>query len=516
MDAIGRAQADVLAGLARRGPGALRPCERTFTRTLSIETFPELVDHSFFRQAPGWPSLADRHPVVPMTTLIGIMMEAAVGLVPSRVAVGLEDVRAFRWLAIATPVEAKITCRFDGTAKVHVAVDGYCEGTVLLAEGYPAPPVTDTAPLANPRPASHDAQQLYGDRWMFHGPQFQGVVDVGVVGDDGIRGVLETGPARGALLDNAGQLFGYWVMVHNETNRMAMPVKIDRIRFFGPPPQVGERFTCTVRIVRQGERDVVADLSLARASDGATWATLDGWEDRRFDTDARLWPVMLFPEKNLLAEPERAHAAAGLVLFADRYRSAPTRDQLARRFLGEAERRDYEKQGPRSQRAWLSGRIAAKDALRDLLGQRGHGAVFPAEIAIANDASGKPCVTTALARDLRVSIAHKDDLAVALAAEGRDVGIDLEKIEPRSDAFASLSFGDDELAMIVPGDDRDEQLTRMWAAKEAVAKARGTGLQGNPRRFTVRDRAGERLLVDASWVETRRHGDYILSWTYAP
>jgi acyl transferase domain-containing protein/phosphopantetheinyl transferase len=521
MEAIGRAQADVLAGFTSRADGgatALRPREVTLTRTLSIETFPELIDHSFFRQAPGWTNLSDLHPVVPMTTLIGIMMDAAEGLCPSLVAVGLEDVRAFRWLAISTPVDARITCKFDGVSKVHVAVEGYCEGTVHLADAYPPAPVADATPLVAESPAEHDVRQLYDDRWMFHGPQFQGVVALGHVGDDGIRGVLEAGAARGALLDNAGQLFGYWVMVKNETNRMAMPVKIDAIRFHGPPPRVGDRFACTVRIVRQGERDVVADISLAR--DGVTWCTLLGWEDRRFDTDARLWPVMLFPEKNLLAEPQRDPAAdggVGLVLFADRYRSAPTRDQLARRYLGEAERAQYEKQGPRGQRAWLSGRIAAKDAVRDLLWSRGHGAMFPAEITITNDDAGRPLVRLARGATVRISIAHKEDMAVALASDGEhDVGVDLEKIEPRSEAFASLSFSDDELRMITLGDDRDEQLTRMWAAKEAVGKARGTGLQGNPRRFTVRDRVGERLLVDGTWVETRRHGEFILGWTYAP
>ena len=42
---------------------------------------------------------------------------------------------------------------------------------------------------------------------------------------------------------------------------------------------------------------------------------------------------------------------------------------------------------------------------------------------------------------------------------------------------------------------RDVAITRFWVAKEAAAKARGTGLAGNPSRFVVREVMGDRLLV---------------------
>jgi acyl transferase domain-containing protein/phosphopantetheinyl transferase (holo-ACP synthase) len=509
MDDILRAQTEVLESFAERAraPRRLGPREATITRTLSIETFPELIDHSFFRQPVGWANVADKHPVVPMTTLLELMIDAAHALVPERKVIGAEGLRASRWLAISTPIDARITSRFDGEARVAVTIDGYCEGTIVLGERYPTPPGADVEPLAGGVPAPHTARELYGDRWMFHGPAFQGIAHMGMVGDDAIRGTIEAGTARGALLDNAGQLFGYWVMIKNDTNRMAMPVMLDRVRFYGPPPSAGEHLDCTVRVRRHGEREVIADISLARG--GAVWAAIEGWEDRRFDTDARLWAVMRYPEKNPLAEPR----PEGFTLFADKYRSAPTRDQLARRFLGEEERAQYEKLGPRNQRAWLSGRIAAKDAVRDFLWNKGYSAMFPVEIAIHNDASGKPIVrSSGVTLDLRISIAHKEDIAVAIVAEGRDVGIDVEKIEPRSDGFIELSFREEELKILGSGD-RDEWLTRMWAAKEAVAKAKGTGLVGDPRRFAIRDRVHERLLVDATWVETRRYGDFVIGWT---
>lgn len=492
--------------VARPTPREGKTREGTTARSISVATMPELVDHSFFRQPDGWPNLSDRYPVVPMTTAIDLMIEHAESFVPGRVAVAVEDFRAYRWFVVSSPIDVKIACSYDGEDTVHVRIGDYSEAKVRLADAYAEPPAPDTGSLEAPVPAVHDARALYDDRWMFHGPAFQGVADPGTVGRDGIRGTLVTPAARGALLDNAGQLFGYWVMVNAERNRMAMPVRVAKLRLFGRHPRPGDRLACTVRVRSMDDKSVVADMSLSK--DGRVWATIEGWEDRRFETDARLWSVMLFPEDHLLAEEQ----PEGFVLFADVYGAATTRDQLHRRFMGEDERAEYERQGPRKQRAFLSGRIAAKDALRGLLWKLGHGPMFPVEIRVDSAPSGEPIVRTSTGRDLRVSIAHKNNVAVALAREGRRVGIDIEAIEPRSDAFVELSFSPPELAL-VKGEPRDEALTRLWAVKEAAAKATGEGLAGNPRRFLVRDRSGDRWLVGDVWVCTKRYRDFIIAWT---
>src|SRR5439155_21101698 len=132
-------------------------------------------------------------------------------------------------------------------------------------------------------------------------------------------------------------------------------------------------------------------------------------------------------------------------VFHDDYRAGATRERLARRYLGDEERAVYEGLTPRRQRSWLAGRIAAKDAVRELLWRLGHGPLFPVEIVIASEPSGRPVARTAVAGELGISIAHKGDRAVAMAARGRAVGIDVERIEPRDDAFAAVAFSGDEL-----------------------------------------------------------------------
>jgi len=295
--------------------------------------------------------------------------------------------------------------------------------------------------------------------------------------------------------------------MQHDIDRMAMPIRLGQLRFFGPHPWPGERLHCSVRVRSVDDKSVVADLTLAR--DGRVWAEVQGWENRRFETDAPLWSVIRWPEKNLLCEvrPE------GFAIFEDRYRGGATRERIARRFLGESERAEYERQTPRRQRSWLAGRIAAKDAVRSLFWRRGHGPVFPVEIVVTNEASGRPIARTTTGREVNVSIAHKNDIAVAIASEELRVGIDIERIEPRADSFAELSFSEQELCL-VKGEPRDEAWTRLWSAKEAAAKAAGTGLSGAPARFPIRDRAGERLLVGETWIKTERRGDFIIAWTH--
>jgi acyl transferase domain-containing protein/phosphopantetheinyl transferase len=511
MDDIARAQRDVLELLASppsASPTKSGPRETVVMRRISLESMPELIDHTFFRQPPGWSVLSDRHPVVPMTALIDMMLEHAAQMVPGTVAITAHDVRAYRWMVVSTPLDLAITCRYDGNDRVEVRLGDYAAGTVQLADEYPAAPRAMPLALENPVPSDVDAVRMYSDRYMFHGPAYRCIVAVGDLGDDGIRGTLEAKPARGALLDNAGQLFGFWVMVRSEKNRMAMPVRVGRLELFGPMPKPGDRLDCDVKIRSSTENAVVADMALT--ADDRVAIRISDWEDRRFETDERLWAVMRFPEENLLSVPQEG----GFVLYEDKYRAAPTREQLARRFLSEQERVDYARETPRAQRAWLAGRIAAKDAVRDLLWKKnGKVSVFPIEATIKNASSGKPEVTCARHPNVTISIAHKEDLAVAIASDERAVGIDIEKIVAREETFAKEAFSDAELKLVA-GEPPHEAWTRLWTAKEAASKARGTGLVGAPRRrWPVTDRAGDRFLVDGIWVKTVTYRDFIIAWT---
>ncbi|MHB1845443.1 MAG: beta-ketoacyl synthase N-terminal-like domain-containing protein [Deltaproteobacteria bacterium] len=507
LESLARAQSDVVAAFSERGPSDARappPDRWSERRRLSIEALPFLLDHCFYRQPEGWPDLSDRFPVVPMTLSLDWLREAAGKLLgaPAR---SLEDIVALRWLPVAPPVE--VTLRASRLAperaqlSVQVSIDGYAQAMAHTG----APPRWEApAPLTRHEPLPVAAASLYEERWMFHGPSYRGIRAITAYGPDGIDGELVALPAPGALLDNAGQLFGLWVMLHTTVDRLALPFRLGRVSFFAPEPRPDERLTCAVRIRALEPQAVTADLWLSHA-DGRPYCRIEAWEDRRFDSDERLWELLRFPEKSLLALPR----PSGYLLVEDSWTNLPSRELIARRFLGARERAALEALPPRRQGHFLNGRIAVKDAVRELLWRQGAGPLHPVEIQVENDPAGRPWVTGPFTQDVRVSLAHIDGAAVALAAVGVDVGIDLERPSPRPEGFKELVLSPDEQRLLPPGDD---WTTRAFCAKEAVAKARGSGLRGDPRRFPLEQVDGQRLRIDGEWAETVLDGPFLIAW----
>ncbi|MEI6787785.1 MAG: 4'-phosphopantetheinyl transferase superfamily protein [bacterium] len=149
-----------------------------------------------------------------------------------------------------------------------------------------------------------------------------------------------------------------------------------------------------------------------------------------------------------------------------------------------------------ARRRWMRGRVAAKDAVRLLLLDC-YGYVAPLEsIGILPAEGGQPQVTcTALPQTrnlISVSISHCGNSSVALAVERskfcHDVGIDVASLTDNHDGLAEGGFVSAETALLddCPDEERPGWLLRLWCAKEAVGKAFGVGLAGNPLNHIVR------------------------------
>jgi len=537
------------------GAGGSGPITTTVRRSLSLAELPHVIDHCFYRQPPGWKDLSDRFPVMPMTAVLQMMIDEArtfhadrmgghdAGRRPAQV-VAVRDVRALRWVAIEPSVEVTISCTTLPDGAVRVSMDGFARVTVVFADAYPAAPsqtpsTADLPPdgrLPAETPSPHQAAELYGGRWMFHGPSYQGITHVDGIAPLGARGQLVVTGAPGALLDTIGQLYGYWATQHLDVDSLLLPQAVTEMRFFGPDPGPGERLSCVVRIRDIAAKTVTADLEV-RAADGTVWCEVTGWTDRRFTANAWLWLLMRDPERNTVAEPR----PDGWVVVPDYWRDIASRELVVRHFLDAERRRVLSGKNPRAAREWLLGRIAAQDAVRRWLWREGAGPVWGIEVAVDNDEAGRPFVARLpqrpgipAGRPPALSIAHKVDLAVALVDTEGDVGIDLETVAPRTsgvlaagltaaerrllaaltsgagdpasaaavtalggdpaggyDTAADETASDDATAGELADADEAGQLARaawfarIWAAKEAVSKADGTGLQGRPRRYVV-------------------------------
>ena len=134
--------------------------------------------------------------------------------------------------------------------------------------------------------------------------------------------------------------------------------------------------------------------------------------------------------------------------------------------------------------SWRLGRWAAKQALASYLGGGAGPALARLEILAAPDGApeahldGEPL-------GLALSISHRTDRGAGLVAPpGVRLGIDLERIEPRSTRMMRDFFtpGELELVLATPhGEERHRIAALIWSAKESMLKAQRTGLRRDTR-----------------------------------
>jgi 4'-phosphopantetheinyl transferase len=137
----------------------------------------------------------------------------------------------------------------------------------------------------------------------------------------------------------------------------------------------------------------------------------------------------------------------------------------------------------------------------------------PGEIVFRIMSSGKPV----LQRDgesgsasVTFNLAHSHERALIAVANGREVGVDLEKVRPDADviALARRFLSSDEQRAIEAADPgrRHGTFLQCWVAREAAAKARGTGLvfpldrdridmapDGKEARFAMQEHSGRQV-----------------------
>lgn len=150
---------------------------------------------------------------------------------------------------------------------------------------------------------------------------------------------------------------------------------------------------------------------------------------------------------------------------------------------------------PKRRMEWLGGRLALKELVCRTLG------ATLQEIEVLPQAGGKPVLTVGGGScSLAFSITHSRGWAVAaVSADEPFLGIDLEKIEHRIDAWAKDFFHPSELTGT-----GDAFLTALWTQKEALVKLLGTGLSLNS--YDVRCVDGTPAFFGAALKEYARLG----------
>lgn len=185
---------------------------------------------------------------------------------------------------------------------------------------------------------------------------------------------------------------------------------------------------------------------------------------------------------------------------------------------------------------WLGGRFALKvllareSGLLPLCSCTAWQEMSPAALSVLKNIdivklpSGAPQVFIGAVPDARsVSISHSNGWAVAaISAPHTFLGIDLEKIEPRMQAWAEDFFTPAEREPMTA-----QHLTELWTQKEAVVKLLGRGLSLNTREISLE---GGKLHLDGraheAWQSLQQPAiqlvshpfetDFIFTVAYAP
>jgi phosphopantetheine--protein transferase-like protein len=513
-----------------------------------------LLDHTLGRSPSARDLSLKPLSVVPLTVSIEIMAQAAALLSDGQHLIAVHAARAYRWIEIEETgrtlrLRARRTAAgiyvqiLDGETPTGEGVESdlLVEGTLAFADRFPEAP-TDVIQAAGPEitnPWSH--RPLYD--LMFHGPRFQTMAAVSRLRHNGAEATLhvpQAGPlfrntssARlftdPVLLDGAGQLIGYWGWGRFGTDFTIFPVGFQSLQLYRAPSAHNIPVRCISQSTVRADGSVQSDMDLLNP-DGRVVARFANWLDTRiFDWTG---PFMHFA-----AAPREAMASAAWDLPASSLVKSPhvvgARCQrltqtgagiwpriIAHLILSRTERTRWTKLSdrPKRSRDWLHGRLVAKDALRRLVSDRCNQQLLPADIEIETEALGRPIPTgepfEQLDTTVSVSIAHADDYAVAIAVEARrglHVGIDVEQVSTKLEAGRSFAFAPEELALLSSVEDQtyDEWLLRLWCAKEAVAKAIGTGLGGSPRSFGVQavDTADGNVTITLTGQLARLHPD---------
>ncbi|MFP4444872.1 MAG: beta-ketoacyl synthase N-terminal-like domain-containing protein [Desulfosudaceae bacterium] len=490
-------------------------------------------------------------PVMPLTMSMEILAETASLLMPGKVLIGMDDIRAYRWIAIEHDfLSLKIKAvRNPGTDAVKaeirrndetgaVSKNPLVEGVLVFADHYPPAPDVQPITLHGERASRWKPADLYA-RGMFHGPCWRGVRSVDRWGENGTVATFSVLPTDDffktnksppfvtdpVTLDAAGQLVGFWTMEHLEDNFLVFPYRAKRLRIHGPRPPVNQAVKGQAGIKLLDFNRISSDIDITNA-DGELWMRLEEWEDKRFDLPPAVLEFLLSPVTVRPSETWTAPVEA----WPDSSQYHCRR--LARLFTGDddfwklvfshlilnhTERQVFANLGESNQRQvqWLMGRLAAKDAVRTILKQRYDMEAGPADVEITPDEYGCPVPTGTwedkVEEPVRLSLSHTTGMAAAIAGQpgnGLGIGIAVECLDRRREGMESIALGPEEKTVLQSAltSADPEWLLRVWCAKEAVSKACGRGLPGGPRDLVVKELEPEtgaiRLEISGTFART--------------
>jgi len=485
--------------------------------SLHFDDHKYLIDHAIIRQPEHWTITEDLDPVVPFTMTMELFGEIALKHAPGQKLVKLQNVQAFKWISLVQPLDLEVRCHWLEENILEVEFVDLAKGECVLGNAYLEPEEETVGDFSiGEKVATVATSELY-ERFQFHGPLYQSVIsEYTDIHEKGMKVTAGQQQGKGSLLDVMGQQLGNYLHLTQTVNTISFPVRLKEIVFFDDFSNQEGIFDHTLKITRLSDYLIHGNMLLER--DGKPWAVAHDFVCQRFRNIPVVWSVMLTPHKHTLA----AEIAPNVYYYHVENPKSQNNVLLilSKRYFGVEDRaQSVALKTPEAMQQHFVSRVALKDAARAFAAkQAGTELVYPIEFYCTNDENGKPLVKGhgEIAEHIdhvEVSLSHKDFRGVAIASD-KPVGIDLEKIEEKSESFIKMAYTDGEIALLQEFNHSPEAVIKFWVAKEASAKKTGLGLGGNPKAFEITKVEGDILTVNGDQVKTIKVDEkYIVGWT---
>jgi acyl transferase domain-containing protein/phosphopantetheinyl transferase len=519
-------------------------------RALDLQEDLYLHDHLFV-YAECKP-LEERLPILPLTMSLEFAAESAALLSPGLGLIGFENVRGLRWIGLhdCSRADLRIESRVEsrdpesGTQRVRCTIFSENQASftavALFAEAYRQEIAAPSVDWRGEGPWPIRVEQVYGERLTFHGPRFATIHALHGLGNFRASGAVEAMPrdrlfashadplllTDPCLVDGVGQLVGLWAQMREQ---FILPIRVDKIEFYGPTPQVGT--ICPVRMevvaCEAAIRQMRFNIELEDGT-GSVCARFQGWTDWLLNWTPRYARATSLPHRHVLSEeidlPGLPESSVGMLVRRECFTGVDLQ-WAARLFLHTQEMQRFrEMSGIESRRQFLAARAALKDAVR-LWWARKYGTELPhpAEFAIEHDEQGRPFLLPGDDPSLpHISLAHTAAGAAAIASDA-PVGVDLEEASRDTRSILAEFTTIEERALLermsaLSAEDNIE--TRLWCAKEAAGKALGIGLDGRPKDLEAVDHEQDGSFLiqhgptgECLMVRSARLDSFLLAWT---
>jgi len=358
---------------------------------------------------------------VPIAVTLEIMAEAS-AMIAGRIDLGaIEDVRAYGWIVpdrneVILDVRASAA---DGRYNVEVFIEGKKIMSALFTFGDPASQCASLAPLQGGMGYNRwDGDYEVYRNGMFHGPVFQAIPRF-EWNDDGIDAQLSLVSLDGffragdtpktilnpVLMDAISQLPAFWILHKIGTGFNCFPTRIGRIELYGTCPENEAGMTLSARpkgsSTNPGEK--IWDFECVDADGGLVLRASD-FEFVHYQVEDRFYKCRFDPLNHWYGVPDetgqdgiREDLRWKLRHFPEEFCTQSSGIFLrimAHCTLNATEREEFLTLSGNAQERinWLMRRICIKEAARFYIFNETGALLYPTDIEISFDASGKPLV----------------------------------------------------------------------------------------------------------------------------